>query len=77
MVWFLHQGGGGLSSGCSVSKSVSVAMIEMARATARMLPPANPMNTKYGIPKRYLYWIFILLPSVSPTLLSMPPCVLQ
>jgi len=51
MVWFLHQGGGGLSSGCSVSKSVSVAMIEMARATARMLPPANPMNTKYGIPK--------------------------
>ena len=54
VVWFLHQDGGGglgLSSGGAVRKSVRVAMRLIASATARMLPPANPMNTKYGIPK--------------------------
>jgi len=46
----LHQGGGGLSGG-SRSRSVNVQNKEIAKATAMMLPPANPMNTKYGIPK--------------------------
>ena len=69
MVWFLHfhqgdgGGGPGLSSGYCVSKSVSVAMREMARATIRILPPPSPMRKRYGIPKIYLYCIFILFPS--------------
>ena len=64
MVWFLHQdGGGGLSSGGSVSKSVSVAMRLIANATAMMLPPAAPIKNRYGIPKIYRYCIFILFPS--------------